>query len=73
MRLSKPFGRLVCYKYKIFKDKRGYLKEIFKRKFYKKKPFVVMVIFKKECFERIAFAIREAQENILSVLKGKIA
>tara|TARA_B100001029_G_C14983141_1_gene407279 strand:+ start:218 stop:733 length:516 start_codon:yes stop_codon:yes gene_type:complete len=60
-------------KSKIYKDKRGSLKEIFKSKDYKKKfKFFLLVSSKKNVFRGFHFQKRKQQEKLVVVVKGKI-
>jgi len=60
-------------KSKIYKDKRGSLKEIFKSKDYNKKfKFFLLVSSKKNVFRGFHFQKRKQQEKLVVVVKGKI-
>ena len=64
---------------KIFKsnpyyDKRGFFKEIYKKKFLKNKDFIFhcMSISKKNVIRGLHFQTKNAQAKFLTVIKGKI-
>ena len=60
-------------KSKIYKDKRGSLKEIFKSKDYNKKfKFFLLVSSKKNVFRGFHYQKRKQQEKLVVVVKGKI-
>ena len=60
-------------KSKIYKDKRGSLKEIFKSKDYNKKfKFFLLVSSKKNVFRGFHFQKRKQQEKLVVLVKGKI-
>jgi len=60
-------------KSKIYKDKRGSLKEIFKSKDYNKKfKFFLLVSSKKNVFRGFHFQKPKQQEKLVVVVKGKI-
>ena len=60
-------------KSKIYKDKRGSLKEIFKSKDYNKKfKFFLLVSSKKNVFRGFHFQKLKQQEKLVVVVKGKI-
>ena len=73
MIVKTKFKDLFIYKNKLFKDKRGYFKEIIKEKVIKKKlPFTVMSYSKKNVIRGLHIQIKKSQGKFISVLKGKI-
>ena len=73
MIVKTKFKDLLIYKNKIFKDKRGYFKELFKERVIKKKlPFTVMSYSKKNVIRGLHIQIKKPQGKLISVLKGKI-
>ena len=73
MIVKTKFKDLLIYKNKIFKDKRGYFKELIKERVIKKKlPFTVMSYSKKNVIRGLHIQIKKPQGKLISVLKGKI-
>ena len=67
------FKGLIVIKNKIFKDKRGYFKELFREKEINKKfPFIVMSQSKKNVIRGLHIQTINSQGKFISVLKGKI-
>ena len=61
-------------KTKIFKDKRGFLRETFRNKFFKneKFPFDVMSFSKKKVLRGLHIQTKKSQSKIITVTYGKI-
>ena len=59
---------------KIFKDKRGYLRETFRNYFFKneKFPFDVMSFSKKNVLRGLHIQLKKSQSKIITVTQGKI-
>tara|TARA_B100001175_G_C19046472_1_gene419898 strand:+ start:11 stop:535 length:525 start_codon:yes stop_codon:yes gene_type:complete len=73
MIIKTKFKGLLIYKNKIFKDKRGYFKELVKERIIKKKlPFTVMSYSKKNVIRGLHIQTKKPQGKFISVLKGKI-
>tara|TARA_Y100000748_G_C15317754_1_gene418791 strand:- start:42 stop:566 length:525 start_codon:yes stop_codon:yes gene_type:complete len=73
MIVKTKFKDLLIYKNKIFKDKRGYFKELIKERVIKKKlPFTVMSYSKKNVIRGLHIQTKKPQGKLISVLKGKI-
>ena len=67
------FKGLIVIKNKIFKDKRGYFKELFREKEINKKfPFIVMSQSKKNVIRGLHIQTSAKQGKFISVIKGKI-
>ena len=67
------FNGLIVIKNKIFKDKRGYFKELFREKEINKKfPFIVMSLSKKNVIRGLHLQNKSTQGKYISVIKGKI-
>tara|TARA_Y100000741_G_C18039650_1_gene471793 strand:+ start:89 stop:616 length:528 start_codon:yes stop_codon:yes gene_type:complete len=64
---------LFIIKHKLFKDKRGYFKEIFREEEIKKKfPFLVMSYSKKNVIRGLHLQKKKTQGKFITVIKGKI-
>ena len=73
MIVKTKFKDLFIFKNKLFKDKRGYFKELIKEKKIKKKlPFTVMSYSKKNVIRGLHIQTKNSQGKLISVLKGKI-
>ena len=73
MIVKTKFKDLLIYKNKIFKDKRGYFKELIKERVIKKKlPFTVMSYSKKNVIRGLHLQTKKSQGKFITVLKGKI-
>ena len=67
------FKDLLVIQNTLFKDKRGYLKELLKERELKKKfPFTVMSFSKKNVIRGLHLQNKNSQGKFISVLKGKI-
>ena len=67
------FKDLFILKNKLFKDKRGYFKELLKEVQLKKKlPFMVMSYSKKNVIRGLHIQTKKTQGKFISVLKGKV-
>ena len=73
MIIKTKFKDLFIFKNKLFKDKRGYFKElIVEKKIKKKLPFTVMSYSKKDVIRGLHIQTKKSQGKFISVLKGKI-
>ena len=64
---------LIIIKNKVFKDSRGYFKELIKEREIKKKlPFTVMSFSKKGVIRGLHIQTKKSQGKFVSVIKGKI-
>ncbi len=74
MKITKTkFKDLVIYEKETFKDKRGYFRELYHQKHFKTKfPFDVMSYSKKNVLRGLHLQLKNAQEKLITVLKGKI-
>tara|TARA_Y100000741_G_scaffold335349_1_gene293232 strand:+ start:255 stop:782 length:528 start_codon:yes stop_codon:yes gene_type:complete len=73
MIVKTKFKDLFILKNKLFKDKRGYFKELVKEKKIKKKfPFMVMSYSKKNVIRGLHIQTKKSQGKFVSVLKGRI-
>ncbi len=73
MILNSKFKNLKVFNKKIYKDKRGYFKEILIEKNINKKfPFTVMSFSKKNVIRGLHIQLKNTQGKYISVLKGKI-
>ena len=65
---------LLIIKSKIFKDKRGYLRETFKNNLINKKyfPFDVMSFSKKNVLRGLHLQLKKPQAKLITVLRGRI-
>ena len=67
------FKDLIIFKNTIFKDKRGYFKEVLKERQFKKKfPFTVMSFSKKNVIRGLHIQTKKSQGKFISVLRGKV-
>ena len=72
-KIKTKFKDLFVVKAKIFKDKRGWLKEEFKKKFIKKNlVFTLVSNSKKNVLRGLHMQTKKPQDKFLSVLKGKV-
>ena len=73
MIVKTKFKDLFILKNKLFRDKRGYFKELLKEQQIKKKfPFTVMSYSKKNVIRGLHIQTKKTQGKFVSVLKGKI-
>ena len=73
MIVRKNFKDLSIIKHKIFKDKRGYFKELLRENFIKKKfPFLVMSYSKKHVVRGLHLQKINSQGKFVTVIKGRI-
>ncbi len=73
MTVKTKFKDLFIFKKKLFKDKRGYFKELLKEKEVKKKfPFLVMSFSKKNVIRGLHIQTKKKQGKYISVIKGRI-
>ena len=73
MIIKTKFKDLFILKNKLFKDKRGYFKELVKEKKIKKKfPFMVMSYSKKNVIRGLHIQTKKSQGKFISVIKGKV-
>ena len=71
--IKTKFKDLIIYDKKTFKDKRGYLRELYLQKHFKTKfPFDVMSYSKKNVLRGLHLQLKNAQAKLITVLKGKI-
>ena len=64
---------LIIIKNRVFKDSRGYFKELLREKEIKKKlPFMVMSYSKKGVIRGLHIQTKKSQGKFVSVIKGKI-
>jgi len=67
------FKDLFIFKNKLFRDKRGYFKELIKEKKIKNKfPFKVISFSKKNVIRGLHIQTKKSQGKFISVIKGKI-
>ena len=72
-KVKTKFKDLFVVKAKIFKDKRGWLKEEFKKKFIKKDlVFTLVSNSKKNVLRGLHMQTKKPQDKFLSVLKGRV-
>ena len=72
-KIKTKFKDLFVVKAKIFKDKRGWLKEEFKKKFIRKDlVFTLVSNSKKNVLRGLHMQTKKPQDKFLSVLKGKV-
>ena len=63
--INKKLKNLFLIKHNVFKDKRGYFKEIIREnKINRKFPFVVMSYSKKKLFVVYIYKLRSLKENL---------
>ena len=73
MIVKTKFKDLFILKNKLFRDKRGYFKELLKEKQIKKKlPFTVMSYSKKNVIRGLHIQTKKSQGKFISVLKGRV-
>ena len=66
------FKELLITQNKIYKDKRGYFKELLREnKLNKRFPFVVMSFSKKKCNQRFAFTKKKFTRKICNSYQGE--
>ena len=67
------FKGLIIYNGKNFKDKRGFFREVFKKKKIKKDlPFLCLSYSKKNVLRGLHIQTKNSQGKFISVIKGKI-
>jgi len=67
------FTNLYVFKSKKFNDKRGFLRELYiENKFKKKLKFAIVSSSKKNVVRGMHFQIKQAQDKLITVIKGKI-
>ena len=71
--LNTRINGLKIIKSQVYKDKRGFLRETFRRNIVKNIdfPFDIMS-YSKKCFEGFTFSIKNSQAKIITVTYGKI-
>ena len=73
MIVKKKFKDLFITKNKIFKDNRGYFKELLRENIIKKKfPFLVMSYSKKNVIRGLHLQTKNSQGKFVTVIKGRI-
>ena len=73
MIVKTKFKDLFILKNKLFRDKRGYFKELLREQQIKKKfPFTVMSYSKKNVIRGLHIQTKKTQGKFVSVLKGKV-
>ena len=71
--IKTKFKDLIIYDKETFKDKRGYLRELYHQKHFKTKfPFDVMSYSKKNVLRGLHLQLKNAQAKLITVLNGKI-
>ena len=71
--INKKLKNLLLIKHNVFKDKRGYFKEIIREnKINTKFPFVVMSYSKKNVIRGLHLQTKKSQGKFVSVIKGRI-
>lgn len=71
--INKKLKNLFLIKHNVFKDKRGYFKEIIREnKINTKFPFVVMSYSKKNVVRGLHLQTKKSQGKFVSVIKGRI-
>ena len=71
--INKKFKNLFLIKHNVFKDKRGYFKEIIREnKINTKFPFVVMSYSKKNVVRGLHLQTKKSQGKFVSVIKGRV-
>ena len=71
--IKTKFKNLTIYEKETFKDKRGYFRELYHQKHFKTKfPFDVMSYSKKNVLRGLHLQLKNAQEKLITVLRGKI-
>ena len=72
-KIKTKFKGLFIVKTKVFRDKRGWLKEEFKKNFIKKNLFFTLVSSsKKNVLRGLHMQTKKSQDKFLSVLKGRV-
>jgi dTDP-4-dehydrorhamnose 3,5-epimerase len=73
MIIKKKFKDLFITKNKIFKDNRGYFKELLRENIIKKKfPFLVMSYSKKNVIRGLHLQTQNSQGKFVTVIKGRV-
>ena len=73
MTVKKKFKDLFITKNKIFKDNRGYFKELLRENIIKKKfPFLVMSYSKKNVIRGLHLQTQNSQGKFVTAIKGKV-
>ena len=73
MIIKNKFKDLFIVKNKIFKDNRGYFKELLRENIIKKKfPFLVMSYSKKNVIRGLHLQTQNSQGKFVSVIKGRV-
>ena len=73
MTVKKKFKDLFITKNKIFKDNRGYFKELLRENIIKKKfPFIVMSYSKKNVIRGLHLQTQNSQGKFVTAIKGKV-
>ena len=73
MIIKKKFKDLFITKNKIFKDNRGYFKELLRENIIKKKfPFIVMSYSKKNVIRGLHLQTKNSQGKFVTVIKGRV-
>jgi len=73
MIIKKKFKDLFIVKNKIFKDNRGYFKELLRENIIKKKfPFLVMSYSKKNVIRGLHLQTQNSQGKFVTVIKGRV-
>ena len=71
--IKTKFKDLIVYNKKTFKDKRGYFRELFLQKHFNSKfPFDVMSYSKKNVLRGLHLQLKNSQDKLITVLRGKI-
>ena len=73
MIVKKKFKDLFITKNKIFKDNRGYFKELLRENIIKKKfPFLVMSYSKKNVIRGLHLQTQSSQGKFVTAIKGRV-
>ena len=73
MTVKKKFKDLFITKNKIFKDNRGYFKELLRENIIKKKfPFIVMSYSKKNVIRGLHLQTQSSQGKFVTAIKGRV-
>ena len=73
MIVKKKFKDLFITKNEIFKDNRGYFKELLRENIIKKKfPFLVMSYSKKNVIRGLHLQTQNSQGKFVTVIKGRV-
>ena len=71
--IKTKFRDLFIYKKEIYKDNRGYFKELYLRKHFKNEfPFDMMSFSKKNVLRGLHLQLKQPQKKLITVLKGEI-